>query len=98
MNKLSNTEATALVGTSFIGIVVMLILAVLVRGYCLSVLWGWLIVPVFGLPALSIAAALGLTVFLSLLLNNTKKDGTFSDVFVNPLVALGLGYIVKLFI
>lgn len=29
-------------------------------GYTLSVLWGWFVVPMFGLPQLSIAAAYGI--------------------------------------
>ena len=36
------------------------------RGYVLSVLWAWFIVPLFGLPALSIPLAIGLMVIVSM--------------------------------
>ena len=92
------SRVVALLGTSAIGVLVLVILAILVRGLCLSILWGWLIVPVFGLPALTIAAATGLTVFTNLLLNHAKADCTVSGVFVNPLVVPLIGWIVHLFI
>jgi hypothetical protein len=36
------------------------------RGYVLSVLWAWFMVPAFGLPALSVALAIGLSLIVGL--------------------------------
>ncbi len=37
--------------------------AALWNGLALSILWGWFIVPVFSLPALSVASAAGVSLF-----------------------------------
>jgi len=81
-----------------VGATVLAILAVLVRGYCLLILWGWLIAPVFGLPALGVAPAIGLALFLGLLLNQAEKSLSIGQILAQPLVALGIGYLVHLFI
>ena len=39
----------------FIGIGALLVPLAILRGWVLSILWGWFMVPVFGLPALGIA-------------------------------------------
>jgi hypothetical protein len=88
----------ALLGFATVGVLLLCILAVLVRGLCLSILWGWLIAPVFGMPALGVAPAIGLTVFLNFLLNHKKEEQTLADVFVAPLFALGVGWVIHLFI
>lgn len=87
-----------LLGCATVGVLLLCILAVLVRGLCLSILWGWLIAPVFGVPALGVASAIGLTVFLNFLLNHKKEEQTVADVFVAPLFALGVGWVIHLFI
>ena len=91
-------KALALLGFATVGVLVLCTLAVLVRGLCLSILWGWLIAPVFGLPALGVAPAIGLTVFLNFLLNHKKEEQTVADVIVAPLFALGIGWAIHLFI
>jgi len=53
---------------------------------------------VFGLPVLGVAPAIGLTVFLNFLLNHKKEEQTLADVFVAPLFALGVGWVIHLFI
>jgi hypothetical protein len=95
-----NTESktAALLGTAAVGTLTLVVLAILVRGFCLSILWGWLIVPVFGLPALGVAPAIGLTVFLNLLLNHSKVESSLGGVLASPFVALLLGWVVHLFI
>lgn len=88
----------ALLGFATVGVLLLCLLAVLVRGLCLSILWGWLIAPVFGLPALGIAPALGLTVFLNFLLSHKQEEQTVADVFVVPLFVVGVGWLIHLFI
>lgn len=84
---------------------------VLWRGYVLSILWGWFIVSLFHVPALSIPYALGISLILNLLTHGPeghKKDPTMSDTenmfaafvysFILSSAALGIGWIVKGFI
>jgi hypothetical protein len=78
-------------------IVALYVAAILARGFVLTILWGWFAVPVFGLPALSIAAAIGLTVLLSYLLNHTKESVSLGNIFIQALAALGAGYLIHLF-
>ena len=91
-------KVLALLGFATVGVLLLCVLAVLVRGLCLSVLWGWLIVPVFGLPALGIAPAIGLTVFLNFLLDHKKEEHAAADIIVVPLFVLGVGWLIHLFI
>ena len=51
--------ASALLG-GLAAIVLALVWGAAWGGFTLSVLWGWFVVPLFGLPALSIAQAFGL--------------------------------------
>lgn len=51
--------ASALLG-GLAAIVLTLVWGAAWGGFTLSVLWGWFVVPLFGLPALSIAQAFGL--------------------------------------
>jgi hypothetical protein len=96
--KAKTAAIASLLGATAVGVVALFILAILVRGFCLSVLWGWLIVPVFGLPALGIAPAIGLTVFLNYLLNHKKEESSLGDVLLGPMLALGVGWVIHLFI
>jgi len=88
----------ALLGFATVGVLLLCVLALLIRGVCLSILWGWLIAPVFGLPVVGVAPAIGLTVFLNFLLNHKQEEQTVADVFVVPLFVLGVGWVIHLFI
>jgi putative flippase GtrA len=78
-------------------------------GYVLSILWGWFIAPTFGLPALSVVAAIGVAIVVSYLTNQIHPDGDkkkewskkFSEMIGygigRPLFALGFGWVVHLF-
>lgn len=75
----------------------------IVRGFVLCTLWGWFIVPVFGAPALTIPASIGLMYVGALVSNeNTAiSDKAQSEHIVayilNPLVLLLCGWVVHLF-
>jgi hypothetical protein len=78
------------------GTVGLCLAAILVRGFVLSVLWGWFAVPL-GAPALGVVSALGLSVLLSYLLHHTTGNKSLSDVFIEALAALSVGYVFHLF-
>ena len=80
------------------GGIVLFLAALFTRGFCLSVLWGWFMVPVFGLPTLPIAAALGIALLLNYCLRASKEGGGLLAVFTEGAVVLILGYLFHLFI
>lgn len=85
-------------GTAFLGCLVVVLLSILFRGYCLSLLWAWLIVPTFHLPKISIAAALGLAVVLNFLLNPKHAEASLGESLATSGIVLLVGYLISLFI
>ena len=78
------------------------------EGFVLMKLWGWFIVPTFGLPALTIAVAIGLALTVSFLTHQmrAKTDESSTDVaarlfgygFANASIVLLFGWAVTLFL
>lgn len=76
-------------------------------GYILKILWGWFIVPIFGMPALQLAPAIGLAIVVGYLTHQyipkVKKEGNSLDqmwhglgyMALRPAMALLVGWIVK---
>lgn len=85
------------------------ILGVIWRGYVLTVLWAWFIVPTFKLPTLATAPAIGLAAIVSYMqptcatpernekTSAEKLSGYLARMFGTPLAALGFGWIVHKF-
>lgn len=91
-----------------VGIGALIVFSSIWRGYSLSVLWSWFMVPIFGLPALSIASAIGVALVVGFITHQpdtTKDDESFADKTVKavvfavlyPPLMLGIGWIVKQF-
>lgn len=90
------------------GLIAILVVGVLAKGVALSVLWGWFAVPL-GLPDIGIAHAIGVSVIFSLLAHHAsikKEEGyDLSELIAKllgytiawPMIAIGIGYIVKSF-
>lgn len=81
----------------------LITLVVIWDGYVLSVLWGWFLVPAFGLPALSIPMAIGLSAVATLLTTHgAKPDEDKWRVFLRPILGpaflLLIGWIAKSYI
>ena len=88
--------------------VVYVAAAVIVKGYVLSVLWSWFVMPTFALPTLSVPLAIGLTMVVAVVLprptiptpaEEKKKSGwrKFYEALVfvfGPLLALPMGQII----
>lgn len=75
----------------------------ILNGWVLSILWGWFLVPIFGLPPLSIPQAIGVYLVVGFL---TKQMDTTKDEYLDrskmivatflwPAVAWVIGAIVK---
>lgn len=94
----------------FFLMLVALAWSAIVGGYTLSVMWGWFMVPQFGLPALSLAGSIGVKMVfvavkgVNLIKKESKKpfDEQMLSIFIGlPFVygvALLMGYIVKQFL
>jgi uncharacterized membrane protein len=90
-----------------LGLIAYIGFLAVVRGWVLCWLWLWFIVPVFGLPHLSIVQAIGFSLvvnFLTASLSEMKEEDKkpVSERAINGLIfnfiALGIGYIVHLFL
>ena len=91
---------------AFIALVLMIVSA-MVNGWALSILWGWFIVPVFGLPKISIVQAAGINLLATTIVAQRPKDDEddpklslakdFLFSILHPFLALMLGYVVHLF-
>ncbi len=56
----------------FVGVVGLIVVSSLLRGYVLSILWGWFMVPIFHLPVLSVMQAIGIALTISYLIQQTN--------------------------
>jgi len=99
-------------GLACVGIGVLVSIALvggtLMNGWVLSILWGWFVVPLFGVSQISLLQAIGLTAIINMLkstkVNTDKKSSSkgateaiisaFVIVFVGPLVSLLFGWII----
>ena len=93
---------TTALSLGFIALMTML------RGFVLSKLWGWFMVPVFGLSPLSVVAGIGVALVVQFLVQypldyakeaDPKKSRTTIITGLSiPFVTLAFGYIVHLFL
>jgi len=88
---------------------VVLFYATVFNGWALSLLWSWFIVTTFGLPPLSVPAAIGIATLFSHLafrVGDENKEESYVTALarvaitatVKPLLTLGLGSVVKLWL
>lgn len=94
----------------FLGVPVLLALSAMWKGYVISVLWGWFVVPAFGLPPLSVPLAIGVALIVTLMTHQNparqgagggKKDDLAHAMWfaaLLPLFGLGIGWVAKQFI
>ena len=79
-------------------------LAAISRGYVLSVMWAWFVVPVFHLPALTIPYALGIGLLMTALSDgsgNKREESWFASLasaVLIPWLYLLVAWVVKLFV
>lgn len=96
---------------ALLGISVVLVASSIANGFVLSVLWGWFVVPLFEVPSLSIAQAIGFSMTVSFLTyhyhdSGKKEEESFIKritylillAIVRPIIVLTIGYIVHLFV
>ena len=108
MNKDGQTFLSCLGAIALVIIIVPL--SMIMHGWVLSIMWGWFVVPLFGLPALTIPYAIGISAVVGIFKGNStanKDDNKTATTkflealfvaFVAPLITLGFGWIVLQFI
>jgi hypothetical protein len=86
---------------TFLGILSIVIAAV-ISGTVLMVLWGWFIVPL-GVPAIRVVHGIGIAITVSFLTHQVsaeRKDPDFAELLVQgivyDLVCLGIGFFAHL--
>jgi hypothetical protein len=91
-------EALGLGTLGLMGILYV-VLAIVVRAWCITKLWLWFVVPL-GVPALGILAAIGLTMTLSVLLGLHRLKGeseTVLKAIAGYLMATGFAWCIHYF-
>lgn len=96
--------ALLVIAVAVAGAVAVVALSAIWGGYVVHVLWGWFIVPTFGAPALSIPAAIGVMLVLGAMKSAKYREAddeagkTLAVSFIVPLLSLGAGYVVRMFL
>jgi hypothetical protein len=87
-----------------IGVIALVALAVIWRGFVLSVMWGWFLVPI-GLPNIGLALAIGISATVAMMTHQATQSSEKSDggkavamLFVAPLLMLGVGWVVHQYV
>lgn len=93
-------------GKFMLGFIVTII-GIIVCGFVLSVLWKWFVVATFGVKAITVAQAIGLSVMVKTFRGIKKVEEKFefekyvSEIIsygiVSPFLVLGIGWIITLF-
>jgi hypothetical protein len=97
---MKNSAITAIIATPFA--IALILLLIIQQAWAISVLWGWFIVPL-GLPAIGIAAAIGISTTMSAMRGRLKgpdDEGwkTIAKSVLQPWFCLAIGWIAKQFL
>ena len=93
----------------FVAAIALIVVGSIMNGWVLSIMWGWFVVPLFGVPVLKVAPAIGVALVAKMLTHqsssksNEKKDtsetvGELIAAFLSPMVTLLIGWIVLQFV
>lgn len=92
----------SLVITAVILSAILIAGVIVANGWALATLWGWFIVPTFGLPSLSIPVAIGICLIVGFLTHqpvqsSKPKQGRaiLAGRLFEPFVVVALGWVVK---
>lgn len=97
---MSKILEVGILGLGTVALIALLWAAGLVlNGWALSTMWGWFVVPIFSVRALSITEAYGLVLVTALFkgYTNTKNisTGGWIAIIAKPLVIVFFGWIVQ---
>lgn len=83
-----------------IGVILGITFVFILRGFVLSILWAWFLVPL-GVPPIGIAGAIGVTLMIDMFIpTNSGKSTTeaISIMLITPLMVLLIAWITVQFI
>ena len=89
----------------FLFVMLLFTVGIILKGWVLSILWGWFVAPVFHLPQLSVVVAIGVSLALSYTINGmsarkSAPNNAGEDVItllIGPLFVLFIGWIIHQF-
>lgn len=91
-------------GEALFTLFIVVPLSMIFSGFAISMLWDWFIVATFGLKALTIAQAIGLglvVAYMAVPMRKGDDSWTLGEkiaiAIFKPLIFLGLGWVVHLF-
>ena len=84
-----------------IGLFAVLPLVAVLRGFILTQLWAWYLVPLFHIPQIAVLEAIGLSYIVTFFQGTPQKSETdwgytFVAAFIGPLLTWGFAFIVHL--
>ena len=107
LEELENVSLLAAFGTviAVVAFVVIVVgLAAILNGFTIMTLWGWFVVPFFGLPPMNIPLGIGMGLLTTYMTHQysggnerTTKDH-LTAVVTKPLATLLIGWIVTFFL
>lgn len=85
-----------------------IVISAIMNGWALSVTWAWFIVPVFGLPTLTVVQAIGVALVAAILTHQSQESNKEKEIpeltgeiisrsVLVPLATVGLGWIIHSF-
>jgi hypothetical protein len=88
--------------------IAIVLLTAILRGWTLTILWKWFLIPIFHFPPLTVVQAIGFTFVLGFLIGGknidwgkkTSLEDFFSQigtVILQCLIVLGLGWVITQF-
>lgn len=86
-----------------LGYIAAIVFSTVLNGFVLTVLWGWFVIRVFGVRAISIPEALGLAMVASFLTHQYHEDKRslgeiLAYAFISGVLSLALGWVIQLFL
>lgn len=89
----------------FFGVIAVIVLSAMYRGWVLSLFWSWFIVKPFGAPSIGIAVACGISLLAAMLTHQSNvatKNQEFGESVVNAFatttILWGIGWVISWFI
>jgi hypothetical protein len=89
-----------------LGALVLFAVSIYLSTYTVQHLWQWFVVPLFSVPVLGLLQAMGLAMFVRYLTKGptyyVEREDAYKDRLIHsimhPVLALGVGYVVHLYI
>ena len=99
-----NDTAITVIAGAFVlpWVVAVMVPALLWAGWAVTILWGWFVVPTFGLAQISISQAAGLSLLVAAMRvklaapkDNTTLGMKLFAIIAGPPVTVGVGWVIK---